>query len=148
MMKPPKELPESMTLRPSLITWSLVFLFGCWMLSPTLGGNDPEDLISVLCTLLGWPCVVLPPVLLWPNNTWIKFGPDGLRIRILFANIHHRWCDINGFRITTVGTRFCIEKYVTFGVGPNNAQHALPNGFGINADRLLSLMESYWKCYR
>ena len=147
-MTPPDELPESMTLKPNLITWSLVMLGGCGMLALTFLGNDTEGWMKVLGNLLGCVCVVTPLVLLWPNNTWIKFGSDGLRMRILFRNIHHRWGDINGFWITAVRTRFGNEKLVTYGVGPDNEPHSLPNGFGINADRLLELMESYWKHYR
>ena len=59
----------------------------------------------------------------------------------------HRWCDINGLWITALRTRYGNEKFVTFGVGPHNAPHSLPSGFGINADRLLELMESYLKRY-
>ena len=102
----------------------------------------------ILGILLGCGLVVTSLVCLWPNSTWIKLGPDGLRMRILFRNIHHRWYDINGLWIIAVRTRYGNEKFVTFGVGPDNAPHSLPSGFGINADRLLELMESYWKRYR
>ena len=118
-------------------------LGGCGMLALTFLGNDTEGwLLLLVCGL-----VVTSLACLWPNSTWIKLGPDGLRMRILFRDIHYRWCDINGLSITAVRTRYANEKFVTFGVGPNNAPHSLPSGFGINADRLLELMESYWKRY-
>tara|TARA_B100002051_G_scaffold214601_1_gene206640 strand:- start:318 stop:761 length:444 start_codon:yes stop_codon:yes gene_type:complete len=147
-MTPPDELPKSMTLKPNLITWSLVMLCGCGMLALTFLGNDTEGWMHILGILLGCGLVVTSLVCLWPNSTWIKLGPDGLRMRILFRDIHYRWCDINGLSITAVRTGYANEKFVTFGVGPHNAPHSLPSGFGINADRLLEQIESYWKCYR
>ena len=99
LMTPPDELPESMTLKPNLITWSLVMLGGCGILALMFLGNDTEGWMHVLGTLMGCGLVATSLVCLWPNSTWIKLGPDGLRMRILFRNIHHRWCDINGLRI-------------------------------------------------
>ena len=150
-MKSPETLPESMTLKPSWITWPLVMLVGCGLLALSFSnlGSDKEAWMIYLGFLLGSGLVMTSLVALWPNSTWIKLGPDGLRIRILFRNIHHRWCDINGFSITSVSTGYGNkERLVSFGVGPNNAPHSLPTGFGLKAERLLELVESYWQRYR
>ena len=104
LMTSPEVLPESMTLKPSWITWPLVMLVGCGLLALSFSnlGSDKEALMIYLGFLLGSGLVMTSLVALWPNSTWIKLGPDGLRIRILFRNIHHRWCDINGLRIKAV----------------------------------------------
>ena len=101
-MTPPDELPESMTLKPNLITWSLVMLGGCGMLALMFLGNDTEGRMHVLSTLVGCGLIVTSLVSLWPYSTRIELGPDGLRTRIRSRNIHHRWCDINGLRIKAV----------------------------------------------
>ena len=101
-MTPPDELPESMPLKPNLITWSLVMLGGCGMLALTFLGKDTEGWMHILGILLGFGFIVTSMVCLWLNSTWIKLGPDGLRMRILFRDIHYRWCDINGLRIKAV----------------------------------------------
>ena len=77
-------------------------LGGCGMLALTIHGNDTEGRMHVLGTLVDCGLIVTSLVSLWPYSTWIKLGPDGLRMRILSRNIHHRWCDINGLRIKAV----------------------------------------------
>ena len=82
--------------------------------------------------------------MLWPNSSWIKLGPDGIRLRVLFRNFHHRWCDVNGFGITTLHTDYGNKSRV----GTNNTPRSLPSGFGKKPDHLMELLESDWQRYR
>ena len=101
--------------------------------------------LGILCGGTGLSVSLLT---LWPNSTWIKLGPDGIRMRVLFRDFHHRWCDINGFGLTTLHTAYSKERLVTFWVGPKNTPHSLPSGFGKKPDHLVELLERYWQRYR
>lgn len=149
----PDALPESMTLKPSWITWLLVMLGSAGLLVLTLQAigseSDKAAWVIPLGILCGSAGLSVSLIALWPNSTWIKLGPDGLRMRILFRHVHHRWCDITGFAITTVRTgNGNKERLVSFWVGPDNAPHSIPSGFGKKPNHLLELVESYWQRYR
>ena len=101
--------------------------------------------LGILCGGTGLSVSLLT---LWPNSTWIKLGPDGIRRRVLFRDFHHRWCDINGFGCTTLHTAYSKDRLVTFWVGPKNTPHSLPSGFGKKPDHLVELLERYWQRYR
>lgn len=152
-MTSPDALPESMTLKPSTISWLLVMLGSAGL--GTLGlqwlGSDSDTAAWAvpLGILLGSTGLSVSLLMLWPNSSWIKLGPDGIRLRVLFRNFHHRWGDINGFGITTLHTGYGNKsRLVTFWVGPNNTPHSLPSGFGKKPDDLMELLERYWQRYR
>lgn len=146
---------ESLTLYPSKLKWILILLGSAAMLFMGVNllgkDSDVEALIVQSTCVLGGLGILVSLLTLWPNSSWLKIGPDGIRARVLFRKAYYRWSDINRFGITTVqhGSGFSKSKtkFVSFWVKPENKMHSLSECYGEKPERLVAILENYWNRY-
>ena len=146
-------LPESMTLYPSKVKWILMMLGSIlfFLLGIVLQGQDFDFLetwIGQITCLFALIIFLISLLTLWPNSSWLKLGPDGLRYRVLFRKFHYRWSDINRFDITIVDTGETKEKLVSFWIQSDDKMYSLHDSYGKKPDQLVKILENYWNNFR
>ena len=151
-MNQSESLLESMTLYPSKVKWILILLGSIlFLLLGIVSQGQDYDLVEAwigqfLC-LLSLIGICISLITLWPNSSWLKLGPDGLRYRALFRKFYYPWSDINQFDITIVDTGYTKEKLVSFWIQSNDKMHSLHDSFGKKPEQLLEILENYRKKY-
>ena len=139
-------LPESMTLYPSKTQW--IFVIVVCLLCLVAGiANSGVDRISSLICVFGGPDILVSILTLWPNSSWLKLGPDGMRERVLFRNFHYHWIDVTRLGITVVrhrsGAYRTDTKFVSFWMKCDEDMRSLSECYGKKADELVEILESY-----
>ena len=90
LVNQPEFLPESMTLYPNKIKWLLMLLF-CFIFIAMgislIGDHDTETLLGLFICVMGSFGIVISILTLWPDSSWLKLGPDGIRNRVMFRNL-------------------------------------------------------------
>ena len=147
-------LPESMTLYPNKIKWILVLLFGFFIIAlgiSLIGDHDTETLLGLFVCVLGGFGILVSILTLWPNSSWLKLGPDGIRNKVMFRKFHYRWSDIKRFEITVVqhGTGLSKSKteFVSFWMKPDDRMRSLSECYGKKPEELMAILESYRNRY-
>ena len=147
-------LPESMTLYPNKIKWILVLLFGFFLIAlgiSLIGDHDTETLLGLFVCVLGGFGILVSILTLWPNSSWLKLGPDGIRNKVMFRKFHYRWSDIKRFEITVVqhGTGLSKSKteFVSFWMKPDDRMRSLSECYGKKPEELMAILESYRNRY-
>ena len=143
-----------MTLYPSKIKWILVLLvskiFMIIGISQT-GDHNTETLLGLFICVLGGFVIMVSILTLWPNSSWLKLGPDGIRNKVMFRKFHYRWSDINCFEITVVqhGTGLSKSKteFVSFWMKPDDQMRSLSECYGKKPEELMEILESYRNRY-
>lgn len=83
---------ESLTLYPSKLKWILILLGSAAMLFMGVNllgkDSDVEALIVQSTCVLGGLGILVSLLTLWPNSSWLKIGPDGIRARVLFRKAY------------------------------------------------------------
>jgi|TARA_B100000073_G_scaffold297440_1_gene262534 hypothetical protein len=150
----PEFLPESMTLYPNKIKWVLVLLFCLIFITvgiSLIGGHNSETLLGLFICVAGGLGILISILTLWPNSSWLKLGPDGIRNKVMFRKFHYRWSDINRFGITTVqhGTGLSKSKteFVSFWMNHDNQMRSLSECYGKKPEELMDILESYRNRY-
>ena len=143
-----------MTLYPNKIKWVLVLL-GCIIFITMgiflIGDHDTETLFGLFLCVLGSLGILISVLTLWPNSSWLKLGPDGIRNRVMFRKFYYRWSDINRFEITIVqhGTGLSKSKteFVSFWMNHDEQMRSLSDCYGKKAEELMEILESYRNRY-
>lgn len=143
-----------MTLYPNKIKWVLVLL-GCISFIAMgiflIGDHDTETLLGLFICMLGGLGILLSILTLWPNSSWLKLGPDGMRERVLFRKFHYHWSEVTRFGITVVrhrsGAHRTETKFVSFWMKCDEDMRSLSECYGKKAEELMEILESYRNRY-
>ena len=112
-----------------------------------IGDHDTETLLGLFICVAGGFLILGSILTLWPNSSWLKLGPDGIRNKVMFRKFHYRWSDINRFEITVVqhGTGLSKSKteFVSFWMNHDEQIHSLSDCYGKKAEELMEILESY-----
>ncbi|WP_114991373.1 hypothetical protein [Synechococcus sp. UW179A] len=143
-----------MTLYPNKIKWLLVLLL-CFIFIVMgiflIGDHDTETLLGLFICVLGGLGILISILTLWPDSSWLKLGPDGIRNKVMFRKFYYRWSDINRFGITTVqhgaGLSKSKTEFVSFWMNHDNQMRSFSECYGKNAEELIGILESYRNRY-
>lgn len=143
-----------MTLYPNKIKWVLVLL-GCISFIAMgiflIGDHDTETLLGLFICMLGGLGILISILTLWPNSSWLKLGPDGMRERVLFRKFHYHWSEVTRFEITVVrhrsGAHRTDTKFVSFWMKCDEDMRSLSECYGEKAEELMKILESYRNRY-
>ena len=143
-----------MTLYPNKIKWVLVLL-GCIIFiamgSSLIGDHNSETLLGLFICVMGGFGILISILTLWPDSSWLKLGPDGIRNKVIFRKFHYRWSDINRFGITTVqhgsGLSKSKTEFVSFWMNHDDEMRSLSECYGKKAEELMEILESYRNRY-
>ena len=139
-----------MTLYPNKIKWVLVLL-GCISFIAMgiflIGDHDTETLLGLFICMLGGLGILLSILTLWPNSSWLKLGPDGMRESVLFRKFHYHWSEVTRLGITVVrhrsGAYRTDTKFVSFWIRCDEDMRSLSECYGKKAEELMKILESY-----
>lgn len=147
-------LPESMTLYPNKIKWVLVLLVGFCSIPLgiyLIGDHNTETLLGLFICVAGGFVILVSILTLWPNSSWLKLGPDGVRERVLFRKFHYNWSEVTRFGITVVRHRSeqhkTETKFVSFWMNHDNQMRSLRECYGKKPEELIDILESYRNRY-
>ena len=143
-----------MTLYPNKIKWVLVLLVGFCLIAlgiSLIGDHNTETLLGLFICVAGGFVILVSILTLWPNSSWLKLGPDGIRNKVMFRKFHYRWSDINCFEITVVqhGTGLSKSKteFVSFWMKPDDQMRSLSECYGKKPEELMEILESFRNRY-
>ena len=101
--------------------------------------------------MLGGLGILLSILTLWPNSSWLKLGPDGMRERVLFRKFHYHWSEVTRFGIIVVrhrsGAYRTDTKFVSFWMKCDEDMRSLSECYGEKAEELMKILESYRNRY-
>ena len=154
LVNQPELLPESMTLYPSKIKWVLILLV-CFIFITMgislIGDHNAETLLGLFVCVMSGFGILISVLTLWPDSSWLKLGPDGIRNKVMFRKFHYRWSDINRFGITTVQHGVGLSKskteFVSFWMNHDDEMRSLSECYGKKTDELVEILESYRNRY-
>ena len=148
-------LPDTMELKPDRLRWLIVFLIsaGFVAIAAWLGPNEDPVLFYgaggffLLCALIAAP-------LMFGVGSSLTFDREGFACKTLFRTFRRNWRECSAFYPVTTGFR----KYVGFSAQQDEAAHPnmaaanraligasgmLPDTYGLSADELSDLMNSF-----
>ena len=116
-----------------------------------IGDHNAETLLGLfICVMSGFG-ILISVLTLWPDSSWLKLGPDGIRNKVMFRKFHYRWSDINRFGITTVQHGVGLSKskteFVSFWMNHDDEMRSLSECYGKKTDELVEILESYRNRY-
>ena len=143
-----------MTLYPSKIKWVLILLV-CFIFITMgislIGDHNAETLLGLFVCVMSGFGILISVLTLWPDSSWLKLGPDGIRNKVMFRKFHYRWSDINRFGITTVQHGVGLSKskteFVSFWMNHDDEMRSLSECYGKKTDDLVEILESYRNRY-
>ena len=143
-----------MTLYPSKIKWVLILLV-CFIFITMgislIGDHNAETLLGLFVCVMSGFGILISVLTLWPDSSWLKLGPDGIRNKIMFRKFHYHWSDINRFGITTVQYGVGLSKskteFVSFWMNHDDDMRSLSECYGKKTDELVEILESYRNRY-
>ena len=143
-----------MTLYPSKIKWVLILLV-CFIFITMgislIGDHNAETLLGLFVCVMSGFGILISVLTLWPDSSWLKLGPDGIRNKVMFRKFHYRWSYINRFGITTVQHGVGLSKskteFVSFWMNHDDEMRSLSECYGKKTDELVEILESYRNRY-
>lgn len=152
------DFPLPMTLRPSpwktlaLMAVSAIFVAaGVWML-------PEEPLIGYLCVSFFGLGLIVFPISLLPNASYLRLTREGFTFCSLFRSHTVAWTDVAEFFVVTIGRNkmvgwHYVPEYPDQAVGRavadslTDLEGALPDTYGLKPEVLAALMNDLLQAY-
>ena len=143
-------LPESITLYPSKIKWIFMIVVSILFLVVGIADSGGDWINSLIC-VFGGLGILVSILTLWPNSSWLKLGPDGMRERVLFRKFYYHWSEVTHFGITVVrhrsGAHRSDTEFVSFWMKCDHDMRSLSECYGKKAEELMEILEPYRNRY-